>query len=124
LYQQIVDGLGGVSNTCSEKSVIIGYEHIWAIGPGETPPSADYIDRISQYVKKVIKDLFGFSPLVVYGGGVKLDNAAMLGRIRSLNGGLIALTKFSPPLAFSIEELDRISNLYVETKEKYIDSCR
>lgn len=94
------------------------------IWPGKTPPSADYIDCISQYVKKVIKDLFGFSPLVVYGGGVKLDNAAMLGRIRSLDGGLIALTKFSPPLAFSIEELDRISNLYVETKEKYIDSCR
>ena len=44
---------------------------------------------------------------VVYGGGLKRENAAEIGRIGSIDGGLVTLTKFTDPIGFDVGELVR-----------------
>ena len=93
------------------KDVVIGYEPVWAIGPGKTPPDAAYINEIAQYIKSVTD-----SP-VVYGGGLKTENAPMIAGIDRVNGGLIALTRFAGEIGFYPAE-------YLEIIEKYEEVSR
>ena len=85
LREQLEIGLEGVDKT----KVVIGYEPIWSIGPGKTPAGRDYIQKIARFVKEVTGGCD-----VVYGGGLKVDNAEMLASIPEIDGGLIALTRF------------------------------
>ena len=50
---------------------------------------------------------------VVYGGGLKLDNAAMLASIDEIDGGLIALTRFQGEIGFYPEEYIQIIRAYL-----------
>ncbi|MDE6589450.1 MAG: triose-phosphate isomerase, partial [Oscillospiraceae bacterium] len=50
---------------------------------------------------------------VVYGGGLKADNAAMLASIGEIDGGLIALTRFQGEIGFYPEEYLEIIRLYL-----------
>ena len=86
LKEQLTVGLEGVD----KSKVTIAYEPVWAIGPGKIPPDADYIRKIASYVKEVTDGMD-----VVYGGGLKTDNAKMLASVKEIDGGLIALTRFS-----------------------------
>jgi triosephosphate isomerase (TIM) len=105
LRKQLRIGLEGV-----EKSeVVIAYEPVWAIGPGKTPPSKEYIQNIANFVKD---ETNGMS--VVYGGGLKSDNARMLASIAQLDGGLIALTRFNGEIGFYPEEYLEIIDLFIE----------
>jgi triosephosphate isomerase (TIM) len=108
LRTQIAKGLAGVSGAPGSSRVVIGYEPIWAIGPGKTPPDAAYIDFVARFVKDACLEEHGFEPPVVYGGGLKEANAGDLGSLSSLSGGLVALTKFTPPIGFSPDELSVI----------------
>jgi triosephosphate isomerase len=49
---------------------------------------------------------------VVYGGGLKSDNAEMLASITEVDGGLIALTRFSGEIGFYPEEYLEIIKTY------------
>ena len=49
---------------------------------------------------------------VVYGGGLKQDNAAMLASIDEIDGGLIALTRFSGEIGFYPDEYLDIIHRY------------
>lgn len=51
---------------------------------------------------------------IVYGGGLKKDNAEMLASIREIDGGLIALTRFSGEIGFYPEEYLEIIRNYLE----------
>ncbi len=104
LREQIETGLDGVDRS----SVVIAYEPVWAIGPGKTPPDGAYIKMIADYVKEVSGGMD-----VVYGGGLKQDNAKMLAEIPSIDGGLIALTRFSGEIGFYPEEYLEIAGLYL-----------
>jgi len=84
LARQIEGGLG----TADMANVVIAYEPVWAIGPGKTPPSARGIADIAADIKRLVA-----CPLV-YGGGLKKENAASIGAISELDGGLVALTRF------------------------------
>jgi triosephosphate isomerase len=88
--------------------LVIGYEPVWAIGPGKTPPDRAYIEKIARFLKEKTKGL-----PVVYGGGLRADNAAMLASIPEIDGGLIALTRFSGEIGFYPEELLEILRLYL-----------
>lgn len=104
LSEQLEIGLDGID----KEKVIIAYEPIWAIGPGKTPPGADVIAPIARF----IKEKTGGMP-VVYGGGLKQDNAAMLASIPEIDGGLIALTRFQGEIGFYPEEYLEIIRIYM-----------
>lgn len=103
LKEQLMIGLEGVST----EKIIIAYEPVWAIGPGKTPPDRDYIMKKAQYIKEITNGL-----PVVYGGGLKKENAAMLASIDEINGGLIALTRFSGDIGFYPDEYIDIVKAY------------
>lgn len=105
LRNQLEIGLDGVD----KRNMAIAYEPVWAIGPGKTPPDRDYIQMVGKFVKEVTNG----AP-VVYGGGLKSDNAEMLSSIPEIDGGLIALTRFSGEIGY-------YPNEYLEIIEKYMD---
>ena len=113
LKSQLNSGLRGIQKYYPEKALVIGYEPRWAIGPGKTPPGAEYIGFVSATIKSICRDLFGSRPPVVYGGGLKEDNAAMIAGIDTIDGGLVALTKFTGDIAFEPEGLKTIIEKYV-----------
>ncbi len=103
LREQLETGLDGVD----KSQVVIAYEPIWAIGPGKIPPDTAYITKIGAFVKEVTGGMD-----VVYGGGLKTDNAEMLASIPVIDGGLIALTRFSGDIGFYPEEYLEIIRTY------------
>ena len=104
LREQLEIGLAGVD----KRKVVIGYEPIWSIGPGKTPAGKDYITKIARFVKEVTGGID-----VVYGGGLKVDNAEMLASIPEIDGGLIALTRFQGEIGFYPEEYLEIIRTYL-----------
>ena len=108
LGAQINDGLNGVST----ENIVIAYEPVWSIGPGKTPADKPYIQKIARYIRS-LKDVD-----VVYGGGLKQDNAPMLASIPEISGGLIALTRFSGDIGFYPEEYLEIIDLYLSNCEQ------
>ncbi len=93
--------------------IAIAYEPIWAIGPDKTPPSADHIEAVSRYIKRLVIDEFGYDTVVVYGGGLKRDNAAMIGAIPSVDGGLVALTNYTGQIGYDPAEFEAIVERYI-----------
>ena len=104
LKEQLEIGLEGVD----KSQVVIAYEPIWSIGPGKTPAGKDYITKIARFVKEVTGGID-----VVYGGGLKVDNAQMLASIDEIDGGLIALTRFQGEIGFYPEEYVEIIRTYL-----------
>ena len=90
------------------SGVCIAYEPIWSIGPGKTPAGREYIEMIAKFVKEKT----GGAP-VVYGGGLKTDNAAMLASIPEIDGGLIALTRFQGEIGYYPDEYLEIIRTYL-----------
>lgn len=104
LKEQIETGLEGVDRS----KVTIAYEPVWAIGPGKIPPDEAYITMIGTYIKEITGGMD-----VVYGGGLKVDNAKMLASIPVMDGGLIALTRFQGEIGFYPEEYLEIIRTYM-----------
>lgn len=105
LKKQLDIGLDDVD----KSNICIAYEPVWAIGPGKTPPNNAYITKISKYIKEITDGLD-----VVYGGGLKQDNAKMLASIPSIDGGLIALTRFTGDIGFYPDEYLDIVKIYLD----------
>ena len=101
---QLDAGLAGADRS----RIVIGYEPVWSIGPGKTPADKPYIQKIARFVKERTGGMD-----VVYGGGLKADNAAMLASIQEIDGGLIALTRFAGEIGFYPEEYLEIIRLYL-----------
>ena len=104
LGDQLKIGLDGVDTS----KVVIAYEPIWSIGPGKTPAGKEYITKIAKFVKEQTGGLD-----VVYGGGLKVDNAEMLASIDEIDGGLIALTRFQGEIGFYPDEYLEIIKTYL-----------
>ena len=104
LGEQLSVGLEGVDTS----KVVIGYEPVWSIGPGKTPAGKDYITMIARFVKERTGGLD-----VVYGGGLKVDNAEMLASIDEIDGGPIALTRFQGEIGFYPDEYLEIIKTYL-----------
>lgn len=104
LGEQLDIGLAGVD----KSKIVIAYEPVWSIGPGKTPADKNYITKIARFVKERTGGMD-----VVYGGGLKADNAKMLASIPEISGGLIALTRFQGEIGFYPEEYLEIIRLYL-----------
>ena len=104
LGKQLDEGLAGVDR----RRVVIGYEPVWSIGPGKTPAGKDYITMIARFVKERTGGMD-----VVYGGGLKTDNAEMLASIDEIDGGLIALTRFAGEIGWYPDEYLEIIRTYL-----------
>jgi len=116
IQSQVDIGLRGVNSHLEERRIVIGYEPIWAIGPGKTPPGAEYIEFVATYIKEATQRTHGFTPDVVYGGGLKEENAGMIGAVPPIDGGLVALTKFTQPIGFDPDDLRIIVDKYMEKR--------
>lgn len=109
LKRQLDTGLEGLA----VSRVTIAYEPVWAIGPGKIPPDGAYIRKVADYVKEVTGGID-----VIYGGGLKAENAAMLASIPEIDGGLIALTRFAGEVGFYPDEYLDIIRIYMENCDK------
>lgn len=113
LKTQIITGLQNAGKAVQEQRLAIGYEPVWAIGPGKTPPGKEYIAFVSSLVKQLVRDYTGAEIPVVYGGGLKEENAAMIASIETVDGGLVALTRFTGEIGFDVQELKGIVDKYL-----------
>ncbi|MCL4394887.1 MAG: triose-phosphate isomerase, partial [Chloroflexi bacterium] len=114
LRSQVLTGLSGAEAALRENRLVVGYEPIWAIGPGKVPPGKDYIAFVSSLIQRVVRDELGASVAVVYGGGLKEENAAMIASVETIGGGLVALTQFTGEIGFSVTQLNAIAAKYLE----------
>ncbi len=103
LRSQLQEGLADAD----KSRITLAYEPIWAIGPGKTPPDKDYIQKIARFVKEISSGMN-----IVYGGGLKKENAKMLAEIPEIDGGLIALTRFGENFGFYPDEYLEIIDTY------------
>jgi len=106
--------LRGLHSYAQPAAPVIGYEPIWAIGPGKTPPGPEYIGFVSAAVKEIVKSSLHFEPSVVYGGGLKEENAQAIAGVPGIDGGLVALTRFEGQIGFEPDGLHRIIRRYQE----------
>lgn len=104
LGSQLEIGLAGVST----DQVVVAYEPVWSIGPGKKPAGRDYIVKAARFIKETAGGLD-----VVYGGGLKKDNAGLLAGIDEIAGGLIALTRFQGEIGFYPDEYLDIIQTYL-----------
>jgi triosephosphate isomerase len=113
LEQQLAANLKGLPEMIGDRQVVIGYEPIWAIGPGKIPPGKEYIGFVSALIQQVVRQRFGYEIPVVYGGGLKEENAAMIASIATIGGGLVALTRFTGEIGFDVSGLKGIVDKYL-----------
>jgi triosephosphate isomerase len=117
LTSQVATSLNGVREVQGDHTLVIGYEPVWAIGPGKVPPGKDYIAFVSSLIRRIAREQCGLDIEVVYGGGLKEENAAMIASIPSIGGGLIGLTRFSGEIGFDVDGLAAIIARYCHAGE-------
>lgn len=113
LKLQLLTNLESAVAYKEDRKIVIGYEPIWAIGPGKTPPGGAYINFVSTYIKRVVHENFDMAISVVYGGGLKEENAGMIAGIETIDGGLVALTRFTGQIGFDVAGLKGIVDKYL-----------
>lgn len=109
IESQLKVGLAGADLS----KVVIGYEPLWAIGPGRPVPTAEDIRKVALFSKSVVPCR------IVYGGGLKEENAAMIASIDEMDGGLIALTNFSGDIGFYPDGYLRIIKSYFAGRHRH-----
>ena len=87
---QIKKGLQGI-NIEDEKSLIVAYEPVWAIGTGKTA-TPEQAEEVHGRIRALLKELYGdLGPRlsILYGGSVKPGNVQELLAQPNINGGLV-----------------------------------
>ncbi|OLN30788.1 triose-phosphate isomerase [Desulfosporosinus metallidurans] len=113
LAGQLKRGLDQVRMHLSRQQIVIGYEPIWAIGPGKTPPDGEYISFVSRLIKDEVQKILDIDIPVIYGGGLNEKNAATISNVPSIDGGLVALTRFTGEIGFFAADFKTIIDIYL-----------
>lgn len=104
LYSQLNDLFSSFSSQDLSENLIIAYEPVWSIGPGRPVPTPEYLIMVSN----IIQDFLLVNNLenipLVYGGGLRYDNVEWISKIPGIEGGLVALTRFTGDIGFYPDE--------------------
>ena len=88
-----LNGLEGMFEPGDERSLVVAYEPIWAIGTGMAATAEGASAVVSDVIRPALSDLFGEAfaqnVRVLYGGSVKGGNAAEFFSQPEIDGGLI-----------------------------------
>ena len=107
-----LEGLAGFLGSSQPARLVVGYEPRWAIGPGKVPPDPPYIGFVAGIIKAAAERIHGISMPVIYGGGLKKENAASIASVSAIDGGLVALTRFTGEIGFRVDDLAEIIGEY------------
>ena len=93
LKNQMLAAMEGLTDQLDLQKIVIAYEPIWAIGTGENASAADAEEAI-KYLRVLAAEKWGFDSVesnlrILYGGSVKPENAAELGREADIDGALV-----------------------------------
>ncbi len=94
LKEQIKKDLAGITWDML-SGISIAYEPIWAIGTGVSA-SSEEVKETHDYIKEVLKDVFGRTAALLYGGSVNEKNALEIGSIENVDGFLIGGASLKP----------------------------
>ena len=92
VFREVKLGLANIELT-DGNALVIAYEPIWAIGTGKASTSEGANSVIADIIRPALTDLFGSqmaqSIRVLYGGSVKVDNAAEFFHQPEIDGALV-----------------------------------
>lgn len=86
---------GSVPDGATTENTILAYEPVWAIGTGLTP-TLDEIAEVHAFIHDYLETRFGSAFRVLYGGSMKPSNAAEIGALPNVAGGLIGGASLKP----------------------------
>ena len=70
------------------RELIVAYEPVWAIGTGKNCDYAE-AERMHKFIKKELSSFTKISPIILYGGSVRPENAAGYLKNPHINGVLV-----------------------------------
>jgi len=70
------------------RDIFVAYEPVWAVGTG-TPCDPVEAERMHNLIKKQVVALTGITPVILYGGSVRPDNAQKYLNNPDINGVLV-----------------------------------
>lgn len=91
----------GMPESANFHNTIIAYEPLWAIGTGKTA-TIDQIEEIHQYLLEKCLSRFAFSPKIIYGGSVNLENSKAILDLNNVSGLLIGGASLDPEIFYKI----------------------
>jgi triosephosphate isomerase len=89
---QLAAVLSTAKTALTEKSMIVAYEPVWAIGTGKTPTAAE-VQQTHAYIRSLLP-----SPniRIIYGGSVNGKNAADFFKEKDVDGALVGGASLKP----------------------------
>ncbi len=85
-------------------NLIIAYEPVWAIGTG-VPATPEDAQAMHRRIQTFLKERWGASVPILYGGSVKPENAEGFARMAEVSGALIGGASLDPERFWKIHEV-------------------
>ncbi|SCB11769.1 triosephosphate isomerase [Rhizobium miluonense] len=82
---------GSIPDTATSSNTAIAYEPVWAIGTGLVP-SLEQIEEVHLSIRQTLGERLGedgYSVRILYGGSVKVSNAAAIFGVSNVDGALV-----------------------------------
>ena len=102
---ELLEDLKGIEDF---ENIFIAYEPIWSVSTSINPvvSTPEEIDEMALYIKKIIKENYGYDDIkVLYGGSVKTTNIEEINNIDSLSGVLVGGDSLNPKNLMTIGKI-------------------